>query len=312
MLKAHLIFNPSAGRFASLNMIKRAIRHLEKAGWEIGVFESTSGEHTTNLARNAASDEMDAVFIAGGDGSIMQVVAGLLGSSAALGVLPTGTANVFASELGLPRLTWTRWWALEEATIALADATVRAIDVGMFNQTPFLMWAGMGLDGLVVNKMESRRIGRRRLSTQKYALSILWHARTWRGMNVEIEVDGKIFQDDYILAVASNIPGYAGGFARLSPNACLDDGIMDLWLFEGNTSKQTLQHIWHLLTSGHDRAQQITNIPFQNLVINTENQIMAQLDGDPFVVDKRLEIQVKKKALNILVPKQTPIELFSG
>jgi diacylglycerol kinase (ATP) len=97
-----LAYNPAAGRFPSRLLAGRAAKVLRASGWDISVKQSSNGAHITRLARQAAEDHLDAMFMAGGDGSINRAVAGLAGSETALGVLPAGTSNVFAQELGLP------------------------------------------------------------------------------------------------------------------------------------------------------------------------------------------------------------------
>ena len=111
MTQASLIYNPAAGRFPSRMLIERAAQVLNKQGWDIQLQVTHGGPHITQLARQAVQQGQDAVFVAGGDGSINYAVRALLDSDTALGVLPAGTANVWAQELGLPGLTWTRWMA---------------------------------------------------------------------------------------------------------------------------------------------------------------------------------------------------------
>ena len=98
MPKAHLIYNPNAGRLSAPPLISQAVRVLERHGWTLQVIETQSGSHTTELARQAVKSDQDAIVVAGGDGSLENTIAGLMGSRTALGVLPVGTANVWARE----------------------------------------------------------------------------------------------------------------------------------------------------------------------------------------------------------------------
>ncbi len=96
MRSAVIIYNPTAGRFSVKPFIKSAVNELESAGWQMDTAETQSGEHTIELARQAAAEKKDAAFAVGGDGTIGNVVNGLVGSETALGVLPAGTANVWS------------------------------------------------------------------------------------------------------------------------------------------------------------------------------------------------------------------------
>ena len=151
MRTAYLVFNPHAGRFPSQMLTERAAEVLSSQGWNIHLEQTSGGLEITKLARQAASENLDAFFIAGGDGSVNLAVNGLLGSDTALGVHPAGTTNVWAKELGLPGLTYTRWNALEESAQQIANGEFHWVDVGMCDQTSFLLWSGVGLDGFIVN-----------------------------------------------------------------------------------------------------------------------------------------------------------------
>ena len=311
MPTAKLIFNPTAGRFASIEMIAAAAHHLESAGWQIKITQTTSRAHLTEVVRRAVQDGLDGLFVAGGDGSIQQAVAELAGSQTALGILPAGTANVLANELGLPGLTWTHRHALQESARALAAASIQAVDVGLVNGMPFLSWAGVGLDSLIVSKMEGRRHGRRRFTTQQYIASLLWQARSWQGVQLTLDADGEQVSGVFSLAVVSNIRHYAGGLAQISPQACLDDGLMDLWLFSGVSVRETLAHAWRLYLGMHFDAQQIKRIPFRQLKLAAGQPLLAQLDGDPYEFDRHVAVEVQPGALRLLVPSQAPGSLFS-
>ncbi|HEX5837309.1 MAG TPA: acylglycerol kinase family protein, partial [Anaerolineales bacterium] len=88
MRSAVIVYNPAAGKFPVKPFIKSAVEELESAGWQVDVQATRSGLHTVELARQAAAEKKDAVFAVGGDGTIGNVVNGLIGTDTALGVLP--------------------------------------------------------------------------------------------------------------------------------------------------------------------------------------------------------------------------------
>lgn len=315
MPRAYLIYNPAAGRFPSHILAERAARVLREKGWELSLLQTQNGEHITHLARQAAEAGMDAFFVAGGDGSLNRALSGLLGSETALGVLPAGTANVWAQELGLPGLTWTRWLALEESARRLAGATIQVVDVGLLNGRPFLLWAGIGLDGFIVYHLEPRSPLEKHFAVAQYAASVVWHASQWRGMKLRVEADGRRLSGQFLLASVSNVHLYAGGFAVLSPEARLDDGLMDLWLFEGETLADIVQLGWELGTGRHVSSPQVQKIPFfHHLRLEAEKPLYVQVDGEPVmdagVSGNTITIKTLPRALRVLVPEKTPFPLF--
>ncbi|HSF82692.1 MAG TPA: diacylglycerol kinase family protein [Anaerolineales bacterium] len=312
MKRAILAYNPTAGRFPSRLLAERAGRVLQDDGWEVRLEQTQSGEHIAQMARQAAEDGLEAFFMAGGDGSLNQAVRGLRGSETALGVLPCGTANVWAQEIGLPGLTWTRWLALEESARRLSLGRMITIDLGTCNGRPFLMWAGVGLDGFVVHRIEPRRRWEKHFAVVQYAASMVWHASYWHGMNLMVEADGKRISGHFLLAVVNNVHLYAGGLANLSPEARLDDGLMDLWLFEGETLGDTVQRAWDLWAGRHVQSESVQRIPFRHLRLKSDSKTHVQLDGEAVFGDGVVEIEVHPLALRVLVPESTPQPLLVG
>jgi YegS/Rv2252/BmrU family lipid kinase len=311
MTSALLLYNPAAGKVPSFRLAERAAQVLRSHGWQVDIEQTQSGEHIADLARQAAHEGLDVLVVAGGDGSIGQAVAGLAGAKTALGVLPAGTSNVWAQELGLPRLMWSNLLALEQAAGRLASAPIQAVDVGMCNGMPFLLWAGVGLDGEVIYKLEGSRQGRRQLAVTRYAASLLRTSYTWDGLHLEVQADGNKVEGQYILALASNIRNYAGGFAQVSPQVCLDDGLMDLWLFSGEKLSQVVMHGLNLLTGRHVHSDDVEHIPFRHLLVRSDTPMHFHLDGDPAGANPEVEIDVRQCALRVLVPPQASSDLFS-
>jgi diacylglycerol kinase family enzyme len=85
------------------------------------------------------------------------------------------------------------------------------VDIGLINQVPFILWAGIGLDGFIVNRIEPRGRWEKMLSTLHYGAASIWEASSWHGMNLDIVVDGFQIQGHFLLALACNIHLYAEG-----------------------------------------------------------------------------------------------------
>jgi diacylglycerol kinase (ATP) len=307
-----MIYNPNAGRFPSGILAERAANVLREYGWNVRLMRTHDGNHVTQLARRAAEEGKEALFVVGGDGTINLAVRGLVGSTTALGVLPGGTANVLAQELGLPGLTWTRWMALEESARRLAEARIREVDFGQCGSTPFLMWAGVGLDAFAVHHIEPRPRGEKLFANMAYAASTAWLASLWHGINLRVKANNLDISGHYLLAIISNIHLYAGGLAQISPFALLDDGTIDLWLFEGDTLGDTIQRAWDLYAGRHVDSDKVRWIPFKHLVLESDKPLYVQVDAEPMEYHERsIEIRVVSKGIRLLVPKVTPRILFS-
>lgn len=312
MLHGNLIYNPSAGRFPPGILAERAAQVLREYGWEIEVHQTVNGPHITKLARQTVEQGKDALFVVGGDGSVSLAVRGLYGTQTALGVLPGGTSNVFAQELGLRGLTWTRLRALERCAHSLARGTIREVDLGYAGGLPFLLWSGIGLDAYLVHKIEPRQRWEKGLSVATYAASSVWNAQFFSGLNLTVKADGQQVEGHYLVAIMGNISLYAGGLATLSPYALLDDGIFELWLLEGNTVGDAIQRFLDVLGGRHMESRYASCIPFHHLELESDKPLYVQLDAEPVdYTNQSIEISVLPKSLRLLIPDRYPRRLFT-
>lgn len=302
MRRGLLLYNPAAGRLSARLFVRGLVRLLSSAGWQMDVAETLNASHATQTAHRAAEEKYETVFAIGGDGTVGQVTAGLLGSETALAVLPAGTANVWARELNMPPFDWNRWWALEENARLLATLPAQHVDVGLCNDRPFLLWAGIGLDALAIHRLEPRRRFAKYLSVPHFFAATVWEATFWDGMDLNVWADGNQVEGHFLLAVATNIRRYVGGIAVLSPNALLDDGEMDLWLFSGRHLADAFRHLFDMLAGRLPASEQARCIPFQSARIESRVPFSVQMDGEPMLGGSRAELTIRPRALKILMP----------
>lgn len=302
MRSAIIIYNPAAGRFSVKPFIKSAARELESAGWQVDAAETQSGAHTIELAKQASAEKKDAVFAVGGDGTIGNVVNGLIGTETALGVLPSGTANVWSIELGLRPFAWTHPWVLKENASILANAPCHAVDVGTCNQYSFMMWAGIGLDALTIHSIEPRIRLEKFFAMPEYMAKTIWQAAQWSGVQLRLWADGEEVEGNYIVAVSTNIRHYLGGHSTLSPDAYLDDGLLDIWLFSGNNLGDALRHAYNMWRGHHLHAENVRRITFNSLRVEGDAPFWIQTDGEARGSAQSADIKIRSRALKMLMP----------
>jgi diacylglycerol kinase (ATP) len=299
-----LIYNPAAGRFAAGPLLSRAVRVLTESGWEIDVLEPGGAKELVDIADDAAQGAYEAVFVAGGDGSVGQVAGRLANTDTALGVLPAGTANVWAQEMGIPRLDWIHIFALEEAARALAVGQVRQVDLGMVNGKPFLLWAGIGLDAQIVNSVEPRDRWERALAMVHYVTMGVWTSIGWEGLDLKVRAGNQTYEGHFLVAVASNIRSYAGGLIELAPNALIDDGLLDFWLIEGRSIVDAVYRLSQILLGSHVDAAGVTHFQTNRAAFEIEGDLKFQIDGEPAVMPSPAVFEVHPKVLKVLVPRE--------
>ncbi|HMZ08839.1 MAG TPA: YegS/Rv2252/BmrU family lipid kinase [Anaerolineales bacterium] len=303
MRKGLLLYNPAAGRFPVRRFVRGIIKPLQDAGWNIEIAETLSGTHATQTAHQAAAEKFEAVFAIGGDGTMGQVASGLIHTETALGVLPAGTTNVWALEQGQKPFSWWRPGSLHENAKMLANVEPQYVDVGLCNDRPFLLWAGIGLDAQTINKIEPRSRLFKHVSVPHFFVTTVLEATFWHGLDLRVYAEGKLVEGHYLVAVATNIRHYVGGMSVISPNALLDDGEMDLWLLSGNSVADAFRHFFDLLAGRHLTSDEARCISFQNVRIESDANFSIQVDGDPMLGSHTAEISAQHRALKVLMPE---------
>lgn len=309
---ARLLYNPMAGRFPAEPFLIRATRALEKYGWQADVSSGESIQELVDGARDAVEHDYAAVFVVGGDGSVGQVASVLAGTETALGVLPAGTANVWAQELGLPALDWIHWYALEQSAERLVAGTIHKVDIGICSGRAFLLWAGAGLDAHIVNSIEPRERWEKAFAMVHYATMALWNSIGWEGVDLVAHSGERSWEGRFLVAVACNIPAYAGGLIDLAPGAKVDDGLLDFWLLGGASLRDTLIRVAQIFMGTHIDAPGIVHFRASEAVFEADGDLPMQCDGEPYPIKSPIQFEVRKQVLNVFVPAEYDKRAFSA
>ncbi len=288
----------------------------QAAGWEVTVTPTQYAGHAVELARAAAAAGHQVALAAGGDGTLGEVANGLAGSETALGVLPVGTANSFAQELRLPLPGRWKRHRLLQASDALLHGRIHQIDLGWVQEEKaddgryWMLWAGVGADGYFVEQVEPRPTWSKKLGRLGYVIQGIGLAPKFPKMRAQVEIDGRVYQDDYVLVVVSICRLYVGGEVILSPQAKLDDGLFEVWLFRGETLAQAVYFLTLARMQKHLRNPDVKMIYGRDVTIHSQPAMPAHTDGEP-AGRTPLRCQIKPAALRLLVPTTAPPDLFT-
>ena len=300
MTKALMIHNPAAGMYSHRRGLRRAVSHLENHGWQVTWRTTEKPADISVWAREAPEAGYDVVIAAGGDGTIGRVVDGLAGSDTPLGILPLGTGNVLARDLGLPMPGALTPFALEEAAQMLLDSVPRRVDLGWANGHHFFSWAGIGFDAEVIRGAESQPEMKRRLGPVGFLVFLALTLRTYAGTRTTMLIDGRRVSNRIILAVASNIELY-GRWFRIAPAARLDDGLLEVCCFQGKRAPVLFYHAFTVLMGRHIGDPLVSYYQVRQVEIETARPMPVQLDGEPFGTTP-LTIKAVPQALTLLLP----------
>ncbi len=237
-MKAMIVYNPAAGLHAPPTEMSEVVRLLAAEGIEVVGPKPTLGPgDATTYAREAVAQGCEAIFVAGGDGTLAQVADGLIGSATALGVLPGGTGNVFARQLNLPVAGPLHPKPMLEATRALLAGDIRRVDVGSVTLQGgivrhFLAWSGIGFDAMVNRAVNADPERKRQLGLAAFALTAFMSLRDMAGTPTRLRVDGARANCRLLMLVVNNIQLYGVVF-KMAENAVIDDGQLDVYAFQG-------------------------------------------------------------------------------
>jgi diacylglycerol kinase (ATP) len=306
-VRAVIIHNPTSGMNSHRTGLDAAMDSLRGLGWEVMARETLRGGDATRFAREAAEKGFHVALAMGGDGTLNEVLNGVLNSSTAVGVLPLGTANVWALEMGLPLDNLVRAAELQ------ANATARVIDVGMvrgkgFAPRAFILSCGVGLDAAVINQVEKDRDNKRRFGKIFFLAVGLREALQYRGRRVNVKVDGITYRRRVLLALTSNTQLY-GAMVRLPPDARIDDGLLDVTLLHGDNVLHTLWHFIRLGAGFFHREPDIEHHRGRSIEIRGES-LPVHVDAEP-IGTTPIQIHVKPRALRVLVPETANPGLFT-
>ena len=298
-MKTLLIFNPGAGQRNARRELEKALELLTKRGWEVVQRETRGRGDALRYAQEAVSSGYEAVIVAGGDGTVNEVVNGLVGSDVALGVLPLGTGNTWAREIGMPFATPLGPPHLLAGAQTLAEGLVYAADLGQAGERTFLLWAGVGFDAQVVENLNPRL--KRHLGPLAYIFTGLSIARKSFGTPVTITIDGEEISRKVLFIEISNIRLYAA-ILPLAPEAHLDDGLLEITIFKGEGILALIRHLFKLLICRHLRDPLVERYKGKRVRLTAASPLPVQVDGD-YLGTTPLECAALPQALRVIIPE---------
>jgi diacylglycerol kinase (ATP) len=296
-----VIVNPAAHNALKQRQSDEIRGWLHAEGWRVQWVETEAAGEATAIAGRAAEAGVPLILVCGGDGTLNETTNGLVGTGTTVGIIPTGTVNLWARELSIKRKQ--PWVAVQQAMYGER----RLIDLGRAGSRYFLSMAGYGIDAAVTAGVSRRLKGR--LGAPAYAISSAREVLRYRGANLAVDVDGEVLRLHALMIVASNTREYAG-ITQITPEAIADDGLLDVRVFEGKGRAAIAWHAVRVLLRLHRRAGKVHYRRVRRLTMQGEPALPLQLDGDASP-DSPTEVEVVPGALWVTVPRDLTSPLFS-
>lgn len=289
----YVIFNPNAGRGVAARSEAAVRAALTAADLPFDLVHTARVGHARELAAQAvARDRYTAIVAAGGDGTINEVVNGVLGSATPLGLIPLGTGNDLVKMIDVPPDKPV------QAAQKLRDRRIQAVDVGIANGRAFINGLGCGLDAQVT--VESQRPTRLR-GFAVYLLALARAVRNYSSPVMRIRFNNEVIERRLLLAAIGNGRCQGGGF-WLTPDARFDDGLLDLCLCDHLRLHEIARYLPKVLRGTHTTIKPIRMARATTIEIEAMTPVPLHLDGEvisPAI--QRVEVSIKPGALNLIV-----------
>jgi YegS/Rv2252/BmrU family lipid kinase len=311
-MKVFLIVNPKAGPSAFRKQIRGVEQHLIKLGCRVKRVETKKTGDATTLAQHAAKTGYDVAVAVGGDGTVNEVVNGLVNTDTALGVIPAGTANVYAADMRIPIWNPLKPDAVAGGAEIIAKGQQRRIDLGRLQLEAgacryFLMWCGIGLDAAITQAKSSIK-NPRPLNYASWLVSGLIVTYDFMGTPATLETDNSKIDERVLMAVVSNGQLY-GRIWRMSPQAKMDDGFLDVAVMAGHRWPSTAKHIVGLTFRQHVKDPDFHLYRTKHLFLSARDPLPVHVDAET-IGTTPVRIDVAPLALKVVIPQNAPARLF--
>lgn len=296
--KATLIFNPKTGRYGSrrrqLRPIEDVASRLESLGVSVDLQLTSSPGEATQIAARAARNGGSDVIVAGGDGTINEAIQGLAGTAARLAIIPRGTGNVLARELGLPLED-------EQAVVVAAQGKSRKIYLGVvIDETTnerryFVLMAGIGLDASVVGRVQPSL--KKRIGKGAFWVSGLSHLASWNPQPFTLEIEGNKYTATF--AAIGKAAKYGGDLA-ITPGARLDEREFEICMIETVSRLRYLRLLSYAMREGMPRDN--PEVRFVKAAsVKAYGDAPVQIDGE-LIGQLPMRFEIAPHSLEVIVP----------
>ena len=283
-----IIFNPKARSQKGGRVLRFMMKHANR----FALYATNSGEEARELAARFAADGEPVVIVAGGDGTLNEVVRGLAGSDTVLGILPAGTMNVFAREMGIP------FASLERAFEVIENGFTREVDLFEANGIPFVQMAGVGFDAMVIEETtwESKKM----LGPLAYLLAAV---RVLGEKPPQMRVtlaDGRVVEGVAVLTGNGSRYGGPFPFFRMADN---HDSKLDVLVYKEAGYRLVLDSLRGLALGGIDLMDSVEYFQTESFTVEADREVPVEVDGELAGRFSKIRFVETSSHLRVLAPQ---------
>ena len=280
-----VILNPKARSEKAQSLVEDVTRLADS----VVVRMTRSAADARRLAVQAVNEGFETVVAAGGDGTVNDIVNGLAGSNVTLGLLPLGTMNVFAGELGIPANNLRKSWEIIKA------GHVRRIDLGRANDRYFVQLAGVGLDAQVVQETTWKL--KKSIGPLSYLVNAAQIASR-KPPKLVVEWAGRSDSGSFVLV--GNGRFYGGPFT-IFKDARIDDGLLDVLIFKNLGYLDIVRYLQGILFGTHTQMPDVEYFQTPSVTVRSDEEVPVEVDGE-VIGSVPVRFRLSSKKLKVLAP----------
>jgi YegS/Rv2252/BmrU family lipid kinase len=292
MSKKHLVFiiNPKSGTERQKEIKQGIDTYLDKDAFSYEILNTEFIRHGTSLAKEAAKNGAYAVVAVGGDGSVNDVVQGLLGTNTLLAIIPKGSGNGMARTMNIPLDT-------NEAIKVISKGNTVSMDIGYANGRPFISNAGVAFDALISRKFAKCE----KRGFMMYCWLVTKHMWLYKSWDWEINIDGKHFAEKAFMINVANGQQFGYNF-KIAPMASFTDGLLDLIIIRRFPKILggliALRAMKGLITD----SRYVQHFSGKEITVFHPSLRLMQTDGDAHACESSISFSIKPGAQRVIVP----------
>ncbi|APW59685.1 diacylglycerol/lipid kinase family protein [Paludisphaera borealis] len=288
------VVNAHSGQAAPERVIQTLRTHLAAHDQDCEIHETREHEDLTSIVRDAVRGGFDTIVAAGGDGTVSAVANGVVGTDARLAILPLGTTNVLARELGVPL-------DLEAACALISGPNGTAhIDGMKVGEFCYFTQVGVGVDALMIH--DTSEVDKRRMGAFAYVWTMTKNLLGYKPRRMTITADDRSVRTRSLQVLLANCGALGVSGLRWGPDIQVDDGRIDVCIFRPRSPLDYPRIAWNFLVGRHGQETRLTYLRASRSVLVQANEpLPVQGDGE-IITQTPLTVEIVPRAVRVVVP----------
>lgn len=295
-MKHLFIINPVAGKGKAIKYLEEIPKLFIDKNECYEIVQTSKPGEATKIVREKTSVEDYIVYSIGGDGTLNEVLNGIVNSNSILAVIPSGSGNDFARTI---------YGDLDNNSKILSEiinGDVITVDLGRVNNRYFLNISSIGIDAVVVKEAKVFKENKFISGSLAYLIALFKTAITFKSLDLTFLINNKEYKDSMYLIAAANGKFYGGGI-KIAPLADIQDGMLDIYAIKKPKLHRLIKYLPKVLKGEDIRGiDEVNFVKCKEITVISKNDTLVNIDGE-VIKSKEITFSVEKKMLRLKVPK---------